>query len=153
MEGDFPCWFVEDPAIGTFYGFPILRESSWPIGLKLAHHVPGLPSAPEQISEKLPLVEEEKLRRFLKQYMPGAGEHISYTKNCLYTYSPDQHFIIDKLPGYEDRVIIACGFSGHGFKFVPVIGEILADLAMKGTTDLPVGFLGLNRFASVIGKQ
>ena len=49
------------------------------------------------------------------------------------------------MPGHED-VVIACGFSGHGFKFASVIGEVLADLAMEGKTELPVGFLGLNRF-------
>ena len=67
-------------------------------------------------------------------------------KNCLYTYSPDHHFIIDQLPGYEDDVIIACGFSGHGFKFVPVVGEVLADLAIDGETDQPIGFLRMQRF-------
>ena len=50
-------------------------------------------------------------------------------------------FIIDKLPGYEDQVIVATGFSGHGFKFASVIGEILSDLAIKGATQLPIKFL------------
>ena len=147
QEGNFPCWFIEDPELGTFYGFPILRDSLQPIGIKLAHHFPGTPSSPDRIDEELPSAEVEKLRRFLKQYIPRAGEDIRYTKNCLYTYSPDQHFIIDKLPRYEDSVIIACGFSGHGFKFVPVIGEVLADLAIKGTTEQPIAFLGLRRFS------
>lgn len=146
-EGNLPCWFIEDPDLGTFYGFPIFQNSSEPIGLKLAHHFPGIPSSPDQIAEAIPSAEQEKLRRFLQQYIPGAGEDIHYTRNCLYTYSPDHHFIIDKLPGYDDRVIIACGFSGHGFKFVPVIGEVLADLATRGTTDQPIGFLGLSRFS------
>jgi len=52
-------------------------------------------------------------------------------KICLYTNSPDGHFILDRV---GDRAVIACGFSGHGFKFAGVIGEILADLATTGST-------------------
>jgi sarcosine oxidase len=63
----------------------------------------------------------------------------------MYTNSPDHHFIVDRHPKYA-RVTIACGFSGHGFKFAPVMGEALADLAMYDRTDLPIGFLGLSRF-------
>ena len=50
---------------------------------------------------------------------------------CLYTTTPDEHFVIGRHPAYEN-VVVACGFSGHGFKFVPVVGEILADLALDG---------------------
>jgi sarcosine oxidase len=64
----------------------------------------------------------------------------------MYTNSPDHHFIIDRLPGQE-RVTIACGFSGHGFKFASVVGEILADLALDGSTRLPAQFLGMGRFS------
>lgn len=144
---NFPCWFVEDPDLGTFYGFPVLPPSvfSGPKGLKLAHHHPGMTCEPEDIHADVPLVEKQKLHDFLRAYLPSVGDQISHLKNCLYTYSPDSHFIIDHLPGYENRVVIASGFSGHGFKFVPVVGEILADLAMKGRTDLPIGFLRAER--------
>ncbi len=67
---------------------------------------------------------------------------------CMYTNSPDHHFVIDRHPGYR-RVALACGFSGHGFKFASVVGEILADLATGGKTDLPAGFLGMKRFGSL----
>jgi sarcosine oxidase len=63
----------------------------------------------------------------------------------MYTNSPDHHFILDRHPAHQ-RVTVACGFSGHGFKFASVIGEALADLALNGRSDLPIGFLGLNRF-------
>jgi sarcosine oxidase len=146
--GNFPCWFVEDPAMGTFYGFPFLpREFGGPIGLKLAHHHPGECFNPGDAVTKFPAESEYNIRRFLRTYLPQAGDKIVAVKSCLYTYSPDMHFIIDHLPGYDGDVTIACGFSGHGFKFVPVVGEILADLATNGETDLPVSFLGLHRFA------
>jgi glycine/D-amino acid oxidase-like deaminating enzyme len=64
----------------------------------------------------------------------------------LYANSPDEDFIIDKLPGYEDHVAIACGFSGHGFKFASVVGEILADMTLEDKTKLPIGFLSARRF-------
>jgi glycine/D-amino acid oxidase-like deaminating enzyme len=66
------------------------------------------------------------------------------SKSCLYCMTPDEHFVIDRHP-HLDNVWFAAGFSGHGFKFAPVIGEALADLAVNGATKLPAGFLGLNR--------
>jgi sarcosine oxidase len=65
---------------------------------------------------------------------------------CLYTNSPDGHFLLGPLPG-DERVVVAAGFSGHGFKFASVIGEALADLCMHGRTDLPIGFLDPGRFS------
>ena len=59
----------------------------------------------------------------------------------------DGHFVVDRHPEHP-AVTLACGFSGHGFKFAPVIGEALADLALAGRSELPIGFLGLGRFRS-----
>jgi glycine/D-amino acid oxidase-like deaminating enzyme len=64
----------------------------------------------------------------------------------MYTNTPDGHFVIDRMPGFQ-RIFIGCGFCGHGFKFAPVVGEILADFAMHGKTDLPADFLKRKRFA------
>ena len=68
-------------------------------------------------------------------------------RTCLYTNSPDSHFIIDRHPRLPG-VTVACGFSGHGFKFASVVGEVLADLAAEGATRHPIGFLGLGRFSA-----
>lgn len=146
--GNFPCWFIEDPVLGTFYGFPLLSSSHFgePVGLKLARHFPGQTVDPDQIERTINDQDIEDIRHILRKYLPGAGTAIREIKTCLYSNSSDGHFIVDHLPGYDRKVIFACGFSGHGFKFVPVIGEILADLAMDGSTDLPVSFLSLNRF-------
>jgi sarcosine oxidase len=145
--GNFPCWFVEDPDLGTFYGFPVLPQNKFgdPVGLKLARHFPGEVADPDSTDRSTPHVFEREIRNFLQAYIPDADGSLIAAKSCLYTYSSDEHFIIDHLPGYSNRVTIACGFSGHGFKFVPVIGEILADLAVKGKTALPVEFLKLDR--------
>jgi sarcosine oxidase len=145
---NFPCWFIEDPERGMFYGFPLLpfEKFGGPIGLKLASHRPGLISDPDHVDRNVKESEMEDLKYVLSKYLPVAGYETITTKTCLYTYSPDENFIIDHLPGYDKQITIACGFSGHGFKFVPVIGEILADLAIQGKTNLPIEFLSLKRF-------
>ena len=88
----------------------------------------------------------QPLQYALQKYLPGVFESVLTTKTCLYANSADDNFIIDRLPGFEENVVIACGFSGHGFKFVPVIGEILADLSIEGKTNQPIGFLSAKRF-------
>ncbi len=145
--GNFPCWILEDPERGSYYGFPILPTSQFggPLGMKLAHHKPGEPTDADNVDRNVTAGTEEDLIYVLKKYMPDAVGPILSLKSCLYTNSKDQNFIIDFLPGYDKRVTIATGFSGHGFKFVSVVGEILADLAMKGKTDLPIGFLSYSR--------
>ena len=82
----------------------------------------------------------------LDKYLPGTFDGLLHSKVCLYANSPDENFIIDHLPGYDETVSVACGFSGHGFKFVSVVGEMLADLSLDGKTDLPIGFLSAKRF-------
>lgn len=148
LPGNFPCWFIEDPERGMYYGFPLLPAATFggPTGLKLAHHKPGETVDPDHVDRSLPADAEENIRYILSKYLPAANGAILSIRSCLYTYTSDEHFIIDHLPGSSKRVTIACGFSGHGFKFVSVVGEILADLAIKGKTDLPVEFLQLKRF-------
>ena len=85
------------------------------------------------------------LQNTLAQYIPDAAGQLLNSCTCLYTNSPDQHFIVDKIPD-NDRVTIAAGFSGHGYKFSSVMGEVLANLATSGSTHHPIGFLGLERF-------
>ncbi|MDB5171412.1 MAG: Sarcosine oxidase [Phycisphaerales bacterium] len=140
--GHFPVWAIDNPAGGLDYGFPLHPENP---GLKIAHHAPGQPADPNNvIRDPLP-ADEQTFRPALRQYLPTADGPLLSLRTCLYTNSPDHHFIIDRHPRHE-RVTIACGFSGHGFKFASVVGEVLADLATSGKTELPIGFLGLRRF-------
>ena len=143
-----PCWTLAATGLpGIFYGFPILPPDGFagPVGLKLAHHAPGQIIHPDGV-DPIPNKEDEQvIRAFLAQYMPKANGHPIEMKTCRYTYTPDEHFILDTLPGFEDRVSIAAGFSGHGFKFVSVVGEVMADLAQFGLTSQPIGFLSAQR--------
>jgi sarcosine oxidase len=146
---DFPCWLMaDDIKPGCYYGFPVLPVATFggPIGLKLAHHHPASATDPDMVDRRTSTEDEADLKYVLDKYFPGVFESMLSSKICLYANSPDEDFIIDKLPGHEEHVTIACGFSGHGFKFVSIVGEILADLAMEGKTKLPIGFLSAKRF-------
>lgn len=147
--GNFPCWTIaDDEKPGIFYGFPILPVGQFggPIGLKLAHHFHGSASDPDTINRTLTKADEDNLIYALNKFLPEGYESTHTMKTCMYTNTPDENFILDFVPGYED-VVIAAGFSGHGFKFASVVGEIMADLAMNGDTQHPIGFLNAKRFS------
>ncbi len=147
--GQFPCWMIDDHTQqGMYYGFPVLPVAKFgaPIGLKAALHHPGLISNPDAIN-RIPSKEDENhLIVALGKYLPQGYESTHVLKTCLYTNTPDENFVLDFLPGYDQQVMIAAGFSGHGFKFVSVVGEIMADLSMNGKTQLPIDFLNAKRF-------
>lgn len=145
----FPCWLIAGDNIhGAWYGFPYLSGEAFPgpAGLKFALHYPGDEANPDHVKREVTAGELKEIIDEAKQYFVPAGYKVTAVKTCLYTNTPDENFIIDHLPGYDGDVTIACGFSGHGFKFGSVTGEILADLSMTGATALPIEFLGLKRF-------
>jgi sarcosine oxidase len=148
--GNFPCWLIaDDKREGALYGFPFLTQEQFggSEGMKFAWHYPGNETNPDQVNRNITQEEKDDLIQQVAEYIPSVGDATIVTaKTCLYANSEDENFIIDHLPGYDGDVTIACGFSGHGFKFVSVIGEILADLSMNGKTSLPVEFLCLKRF-------
>jgi sarcosine oxidase len=146
--GTFGCWAAElDDRPGLFYGFPMLPAAiGGQLGLKIAHHRLGPPVVPGQAAPAR-AAEFEPLRDALQAVFADDLGPVVAAKTCMYTSTRDHHFIVDRLPD-SDRVFVACGFSGHGFKFASVIGEALADMAIEGRTDLPIEFLGLRRFAA-----
>lgn len=143
----FPCWLAEHPETQEyFYGFPILPVEKYgqPYGLKFAQHNPGERVNPDTVNRTVSQKECDHIRTIIETFFPGRFRAITHTKVCLYTYSPDEHFIVDMLHD-NPRVVFATGFSGHGFKFSSVIGEVLADLASHGKTRQPVQFLSAAR--------
>lgn len=141
--GTFPSFFVETDE-GGFYGFPAICSS----GVKVAEHYhKDIVSHPDQLNRTVNKGEDKPVSDFVSQTFPGLRTSPNKSVVCMYTMSPDENFIIDRHPNYEN-VVFAAGFSGHGFKFAPVIGNILADLAIDGSTDYPIDFLRLIRFAS-----
>ncbi len=146
----FVCWGINDKEKGLFYGMPILNneDTSGPIGLKLGCHHHGHVVNPDDVDRNIYEEDERTFRQGLEKYLPSANGDILAIKTCLYTNTPDENFIIDHHPKHKN-VILACGFSGHGFKFASVVGEILSDLAISGQTEQPIGFLSLKRFAGI----
>lgn len=137
-----PVWLIEvEPGTG-YYGIPLLQH---PPGLKIALHRAGEKVDPDRVGREVSEDELQSLLQFAKTYVPEAAGPIMSSQVCLYTHSPDSHFIIDRHPEYR-QAWLACGFSGHGFKFCGVVGEALADLALTGRTELPIHFLHAGRF-------
>jgi monomeric sarcosine oxidase len=135
-----PAFFYDTPA-GFLYGFPQLDEQ----GVKVADHSGGTETSDPLTDDKAtePL-DVERVEQFIREYLPGVSLKPQRHAVCYYTMSPDEHFIVDQHPAYEN-VVFAAGLSGHGFKFTSVLGEVLADLAMSGTTRQPIQFLGSQR--------
>lgn len=138
-----PCWAI-DPRprgqyAGIYYGFPLSQD---PPGVKLGWHAPGLEVLPDQVPREVDAQEREWLPAFSRQFMPQLLGQVLGTGTCLYTYSPDGHFLLDRHPQHPN-VCFAAGFSGHGFKFAPVIGQAMSDLCLEGQSRLPIDFLGL----------
>lgn len=134
--------FVIDVDEGHFYGFPVETIPGFKIGLY--HHLREAVD-PETMDREANARDESVLRAAVDRYFPGASGPVLSLKTCMFTNSPDEHFIVDVHPEL-DQVVVAAGFSGHGFKFASVIGEILADLAIEGATDHDIGLLSMRRF-------
>ena len=137
----FPIFNVEVTE-GHFYGFPVETIPGFKVGLY--HHLLEEVDPDHMAREPNP-ADEAPLREFTKRYFPDAAGPTMTLKTCLFTNSPDEHFIIDQHPD-SDRIVLAAGFSGHGFKFSSVVGEILAELSIDGETSHDIGLLRLDRF-------
>ena len=139
--GAFPVFNMEVPE-GRFYGFPAWAQSGFKIG-KYHHRRERVD--PDRMDRRCNREDEAVLRAGIRRYFPAADGATLDMKACIFTNSPDEHFIIDVHPEHPQLAIVsAC--SGHGFKFCSVIGEIAADLALEGRTRFDIGMFALNRF-------
>jgi len=138
----FPLYICDLPE-GHYYGFPMLND----LGPKVAQHY-GAPelSGPAEVDRIVSTGDEERIQAFLRAHLPGVDGPRRHASVCLYTLTPDRHFILDVHPEHQ-QVVVAAGFSGHGFKFASVVGENLADLVEKGRTDWPIELFRLTRFS------
>ena len=140
---DFPPFLLDRKGLlAPLYGFP-----DFGAGVKAAFHSYGEFTDPAHVDREINVGRDiEPIREAMEQWMPGAAATFHAAKPCLYSLTPDGHFVVDRHPEYA-RLVLCGGFSGHGFKFAPVIGEIAADLALEGTSRHDIGFLSLRRFA------
>jgi sarcosine oxidase len=144
-EGCLPTFCIDAPE-GFLYGCPMTADQPAPAGLKVAWHIVGETVDPDGPIAPPTEAEGESVASALARYVPGCRGRVAAMRTCLYSNSPDGHFLIGPW-GDSGRVTVASGFSGHGFKFMPVLGEALADLALRGSTRLPIGFLSAGRFS------
>ena len=138
---EMPVWFFDRGSAPPVYGIPAFDGMGSPRGLKVGLHGRGPDAAPESIGDAVDPAIVDETRAATSERIPvAASRATSHACHCMYTMSPDGHFVVGLHPEFAN-VAVACGFSGHGFKFAPVIGEALADLAVDGRTALPIGFL------------
>ena len=163
IEREVPMWFrptVDPSAVGAdrlpiwvlreddtmYYGIPNDPE----LGLKISIHHWGTFVEPDTVDRSVADGEVERVREFIRRRMPAADGPLVHAEVCLYTNASDGTFIIDRHPA-APGIAFASACSGHGFKFAPVIGEILADLATDGSTAWPIERFQANRFGNATG--
>lgn len=130
-----PIYIWEMDGGAQFYGFPAIDGPDG--GAKVAMFRGGADCTPETIDRQVHPEEVEHISGHLCPRLPALPGRLVKAATCMYTNTADEHFVIATHPEHP-QVTVACGFSGHGFKFVPVVGEILADLAVDGTTPHPI---------------
>jgi sarcosine oxidase len=122
----FPVWiWMDEP---SFYGIPTYGEA----GPKVAQDAGGQPTTPETRTFERDDAMYDRVRRFTETYLPDAAGPELLTKTCLYTLTPDRDFVVDRVPD-APGVVVGLG-AGHGFKFASVLGRVLAELALDGSS-------------------
>ncbi|NBX93326.1 MAG: N-methyl-L-tryptophan oxidase [Proteobacteria bacterium] len=135
-----PCYAFDTPT-GFFYGFTE-KEGL----IKIALHLPlEEVSEMDTVNREIKPTDLKPVADFVKNYLKGISPEPQKSGLCFYTMSPDTHFIVDKVPDSQNA-FFAGGFSGHGFKFSSLIGEVLSDWVVGGKTRNPVDFLSVKRF-------
>lgn len=140
IQNDFPCFLIEQENGDCFYGFPELDY----LGMKVCEHSGGTPvDRAEDLDRSLDAGQLERTESFMRQHMEFGKSRLVHHSICMYTMSPDGHFVVDRYPGMEN-VVFAAGLSGHGFKFAPVLGKQLIDL-LDGQGDSRMEFLRMTK--------
>jgi sarcosine oxidase len=140
--GRFPIFAREETGF-EWYGLPSLDGST----VKAAVHHRGQAVDPDRIDRQMHPEDVELICRFVGEVLPGLTPKPVRAQVCMYTNTPDEHFLVGPPPGRPNLILLG-GFSGHGFKFAPIIGEIAADLSIDGETSHPIAGFSPKRFAS-----
>ena len=141
--GAFPVFNLEVEE-GRYYGFPSFLIPGFKFG---RYHHRGEQVDPDAMNREPEPADEKLLRDFARRYFPDGAGATLMLKTCLFTNSPDHHFILDHHPAHPE-VAVAAGFSGHGYKFCSVVGEVMADLVTAGRARHDIEFFRLRRFAA-----
>lgn len=141
---NFPVYCYDCGGGAEIYGFPAAPwETSVKVGLY--HDLAPTPIDPDDVDREISQHDVDTVHALVAKALPTlAGRHVKGTV-CLFAAVPDDDFVLGTHPQLGDRVVLAIGFSGHGFKFAPVVGEIVADLVIDGRTDHDIAFLSPTR--------
>jgi sarcosine oxidase len=146
LSDRFPIFIWEPEDGNSFYSIPAHDGPDG--GVKVAFfRADGTPADPDTIDREVHDREVVFIQSYLEKYVPALDGELLYAKTCMYTNTPDEHFVISAHPEHP-QVAIAAGFSGHGFKFCGVVGEILADLVTDGETDHPIDLFSPSRLTT-----
>ena len=141
-----PVWIAHVASLfpEAIYGIPSHDGS----GFKIAFHGGPAFTHPSEISRQPEAKDVAALRPFMRAHIPGIAQApLRESRICLYTQTPDEHFIVDAHPEHN-HVVIGAGFSGHGFKFSTIIGKILTDIALDGETPHNDSLFKIGRFTA-----
>jgi sarcosine oxidase len=138
--GRFPVFILEHARDRFIYGFPRLDGA-----VKIARHHEGEPADPAHPRHGVAPAEVEAVRALFRPFLPDADGPLRETAACMYTNTPDGHFVIGPDPRHP-AVTLVSACSGHGFKFAPAIGEIVADLVAGGGTRRDLTLFAPDRF-------
>jgi len=134
-----PIFIMEYAPHRFFYGFPDLGD-----GVKIGVHHEGAATEPHLLCREISTEETSAARNLLRQFLPAAAGRLNSAVVCMYTNTPDEHFILDHHP-HHPQVLIASPCSGHGFKFSPIIGEIATTLLNGRTPPFDLSLFKLSR--------
>ncbi len=143
LPGRFPVYMWEVDGGPEFYGFPALDGPGG--GVKAAIHHGGQETTADGVDRQIHAADRAAMQACVAARIPGLAGPIAQSTVCLYTNTPDLHFVLGGL-AEQPNVVLAGGLSGHGFKFATVIGEVLADLATTGSSPLPIAPFAPDRF-------
>jgi monomeric sarcosine oxidase len=139
----FPA-FIHFTGDRAYYGLPHFGRP----GVKICRHHGGVPTTADGVDRAVTRADEDDVRGYVWAHAPGADGPLLAAKVCLYTNTPDGHFLLGRHPG-DARIVLAGGCSGHGFKFAPVVGEVIADLVLEGRSRFDLAMFEPGRFAGI----
>jgi sarcosine oxidase len=140
-----PAWLWDGGAgDGLPYSIPAVDGPEG--GVKISWHRMGRPAHPDALDRTVSPAEVEAIAEAVRARVPALAGRFLRAVPCMYTNTPDEHFVVGPHPRHP-QVVVAAGFCGHGFKFAPVIGEIVSDLVVTGETAHPIGLFDPGRFS------
>lgn len=142
----FPIYIWQHPTGATPYGFPAVDDPDGGVKIAFYRKPVAEPCTPEAMDRRIRDDDVADMRTTIRDFLPALDGPLVKAATCLYTLTPDLNFVIGPHPAHP-QVQVAAGFSGHGFKFCSVVGEVMADLVTRGETRHDIGLFDPRRFA------